>query len=76
DDGSSFGLYKHEGRVESRNGSAMFRVDDVAEAARHLQELGGLIPHGEDLYGDFPTCHMAFGKDPEDNQFIIHKRKE
>jgi predicted enzyme related to lactoylglutathione lyase len=76
DDGSSFGLYKTEAKPQSRSGSAMFRVQDVAQAARHLQEMGALIPHGDELIGDFPTCFMAFGKDPEGNQFIIHKRKE
>ncbi len=76
DDGSSFGLYKSEQKPASRSGSAMFRVADVAQAAEHLKELGALVSHGDDAVGDFPTCFMAFGNDPEGNQFIIHKRKE
>ena len=76
DDGSSFGLYKAEGKPQSRSGSAMFRVEDVEHAARHLNERGALVQHGEELVDDFPTCFMAFGQDPEGNQFIIHKRKE
>lgn len=76
DDGSSFGLYKSEEKPESRSGSAMFRVEDVAQAAAHLKSLDGLSPHAGDNYSEFPTCFMAFGHDPEGNQFIIHKRKE
>lgn len=76
DDGSSFGLYKSEQKDEARSGSAMFRVDDVARAAAQLKELNALRAHGDEDYGDFPTCFMAFGSDPEGNQFIIHKRKE
>jgi predicted enzyme related to lactoylglutathione lyase len=76
DDGSSFGLYKSEQKPATRSGSAMFRVDDVPQAASHLKELGALGMHGGDEYSEFPTCFMAFGHDPEGNQFIIHKRKE
>jgi predicted enzyme related to lactoylglutathione lyase len=76
DDGSSFGLYKTEADHASPGGSAMFHVADVAQAAAHLKELNALTTHGGDDYSDFPTCFMAFGHDPEGNQFIIHKRKE
>lgn len=76
DDGSAFGLYKSEEKPTSRSGSAMFRVADVAQAAQHLKEMNALEAHGDELVGDFPTCYMSFGKDPEGNQFIIHKRKE
>jgi predicted enzyme related to lactoylglutathione lyase len=76
DDGSSFGLYGREDAPQASNGSAMFRVQDISQAAQHLKELGALIPHGEEAFGDFPTCFMAFGKDPEGNSFILHRRKE
>ncbi len=76
DDGSSFGLYRSEQKPSARSGSAMFRVADVAQAASHLKELGALAMHGDEEFSDFPTCYMAFGHDPEGNQFIIHKRKE
>lgn len=76
DDGTSFGLYKSEQKIQSRSGSAMFRVDDVAQAAANLKEIGALAVHGDEDFGDFPTCFMAFGNDPEGNQFILHKRKE
>lgn len=76
EDGSSFGLYKSEQKPPSRSGSAMFRVADVAAAAAHLKELSALAMHGDEDYSEFETCFMAFGNDPEGNQFIIHKRKE
>ncbi|PZR59577.1 MAG: hypothetical protein DLM50_00250 [Candidatus Meridianibacter frigidus] len=75
DDDSSFGLYKSEQKPASRSGSAMFRVDDPYSAAEHLKSMKAHIAHGEDAVGDFPTCFMVFGEDPEGNQFIIHKRK-
>ena len=76
EDGSSFGLYKSQVKPQSRSGSAMFRVDDVAQAASHLKGLNALAVHGDEEFNEFPTCFMAFGHDPEGNQFIIHKRKE
>lgn len=76
DDGSSFGLYKSEQKPQSRSGSAMFRVQDMPAAAAHLRELGVLASHDGQDFGDYPTCFMAFGADPEGNQFILHKRKE
>lgn len=76
DDGSSFGLYKSEQKPQSRSGSAMFRVEDMPGAAAHLRGLGALAAHGGEDFSDFPTCFMAFGTDPEGNQFILHKRKE
>jgi len=76
EDGSSFGLYKTEQKPAARSGSAIFRVDDVARAAQHLKQLNALLAHGDEEVGDFPTCFMAFGRDPEGNQFIVHKRKE
>ena len=76
EDGSAFGLYKSEQKPASRSGSAMFRVADVAQAAAHLKELNALGQHGGEDFSEFPTCFMAFGQDPEGNQFIIHKRKD
>ena len=74
-DDSSFGLYKAATKPPSRSGSAMFRVDDVTAGANYLKALGAYASHGDELIGDYPTCQMAFGQDPEGNQFILHKRK-
>jgi hypothetical protein len=34
----------------------------------------GVKFHDEEIT-DTPVCHMAFGEDPEGNQFILHHRK-
>ena len=71
-DGASFGLY---GTAEgSPGGSAMFAVDDVAKAMADAKARG--VKFHDDEITDTPVCHMAFGEDPEGNQFILHHRKE
>ena len=47
------------------------RVPDVAEARREL-EAKGIEFDGEIL--DTSVCHMAFFKDPDGNQFMLHRR--
>ncbi len=70
-DGASFGLY---GTAEgSPGGSAMFAVDDVAKAMADAKARG--VKFHDDEITDTPVCHMAFGEDPEGNQFILHHRK-
>jgi predicted enzyme related to lactoylglutathione lyase len=76
DDGNSFGLYGSEsdGMEPGGNGSAMFAVADVAKAVAEAKARGvTFVADGE--ITDTPACHMAFGEDPEGNQFILHMRK-
>ena len=47
------------------------RVPDVAEARREL-EARGVEFEGDIL--DTSVCHMAFFKDPDGNQFMLHRR--
>jgi len=47
------------------------RVPDVAEARREL-ESRGVVFEGDIL--DTSVCHMAFFKDPDGNQFMLHRR--
>jgi catechol 2,3-dioxygenase-like lactoylglutathione lyase family enzyme len=47
------------------------RVPDVAEARRAL-EAKGVEFEGDIL--DTSVCHMAFFKDPDGNQFMLHRR--
>jgi catechol 2,3-dioxygenase-like lactoylglutathione lyase family enzyme len=47
------------------------RVPDVA-AARAELEAKGVSFEGETL--DTSVCHMAFFKDPDGNQFMLHRR--
>ncbi len=77
-DGNSFGLYQtegHDGAGGGRSGSAMFAVDDVAKAVEEAKARGVHF-HEDGEITDTPACHMAFGEDPEGNQFILHHRKE
>jgi predicted enzyme related to lactoylglutathione lyase len=73
-DGNSFGLYQTEGPVDERSGSVMFAVDDVAQTVAAAKARG--VKFADDgAITDTPACEMAFGEDPEGNQFIIHHRK-
>jgi len=47
------------------------RVADVAETRREL-ESRGVEFSGETL--DTGVCHMAFFRDPDGNQFMLHRR--
>jgi len=73
-DGSTFGIYAAGGKTGGRSGSVMFAVDDVKAAARTAREAGAKVDSDDDLT-DTPVCEMMFAYDPEDNQFILHKRK-
>ncbi len=73
-DGSSFGLYRAEGKGAGRSGSVMFAVDDVARAVDAAKARGTTFADGGEIT-DTPACQMAFGEDPEGNQFILHRRK-
>jgi len=73
-DGNSFGLYESATVGDSRSGSAMFAVADVAAAVAEGKKLG-ITFHEGGAVTDTPACHMAFGEDPEGNQFVLHKRK-
>jgi predicted enzyme related to lactoylglutathione lyase len=71
-DGASFGLYPSEGFYTG--GTAMFAVDDVADFVAAATARG--VAFAQDgKVEDTPSCWMAFGADPDGNQFIIHKKK-
>ncbi len=73
-DGNSFGLYESESVGDTRSGTAMFAVADVAAAVAEGKKLGVTFHEGGAVT-DTPACHMAFGEDPEGHQFLLHKRK-
>ena len=52
----------------------MFAVDDVARTVAAAMARGVKFVDNGGIT-DTPACHMAFGEDPEGNQFIIHHRK-
>jgi predicted enzyme related to lactoylglutathione lyase len=73
-DGSAFGIYGSDRKIETRSGSAMFAVDDVAKAVEAAKARGVKFAEEGEIT-DTPVCHMAFGEDTEGNQFILHHRK-
>jgi catechol 2,3-dioxygenase-like lactoylglutathione lyase family enzyme len=54
-----------------RNGHPALHVDDVA-AARAALEEGGVEFRGETI--DTGVCHMAFFRDPDGNDLMLHSR--
>jgi catechol 2,3-dioxygenase-like lactoylglutathione lyase family enzyme len=54
-----------------KNGVALLRVEDVA-AARADLEASGVEFFGETL--DTGVCHMAFFRDPDGNELVLHRR--
>ena len=54
-----------------RNGHIAFQVGDVA-AARAELEAKGVEFSGETL--DSGVCHMAFFRDPDGNDLMLHRR--
>jgi len=73
-DGNSFGLYAIPNAEKGRNGSAMFAVDDVAQAVADAKSRGVAFEDDGEIT-DIPSCEMAYGVDPEGNRFILHHRK-
>jgi catechol 2,3-dioxygenase-like lactoylglutathione lyase family enzyme len=70
--GESFGIYKSDNFYES--GTVMFRVDDVASFVK-AAVAKGVHFHGDGFVDETPVCHMAFGRDPDGNHFMVHKVK-
>lgn len=77
-DGNAFGLYQVEGAdggtSGGHSGSVMFAVDDVARAVADARSRGVTFLDDGGVT-ETPVCEMAFGEDPEGNQFILHHRK-
>ncbi len=76
-DGNAFGLYQTEtadAQTVGSSGSVMFAVDDVARTVADAKARGVKFADDGGIT-DTPVCMMAFGEDPEGNQFIVHHRK-
>jgi catechol 2,3-dioxygenase-like lactoylglutathione lyase family enzyme len=54
-----------------RNGNIAFHVDDLAGARASL-EAKGIEFRGETM--DSSVCHMAFFRDPDGNDLMLHSR--
>jgi predicted enzyme related to lactoylglutathione lyase len=71
--GETFGLYQPQDASEWRpGGGILFHVDDVTAAKAASESLGARF---EDHPEETPMCYMAFGQDPEGNNFILHQHK-
>ncbi len=73
--GESFGIYKphDEGSFKTSHG-LIFEFDDVAAAVAGHKARG--VEFEEDgKIEETPACFMAFAKDTEGNEFILHTRK-
>ncbi|TAM61942.1 hypothetical protein EPN52_01500 [bacterium] len=71
-DGSAFGLWKPTEEAFHASGWVMFSVPDIQAAVPHFRDRGVEI-EGE-IY-DSPGCMMAFCRDTEGNQFMLHQSK-
>lgn len=72
-DGTTFGLYQPEDASNWRiSGGLLFHVDDIKAAKAAAESVGASF---DDHVEETPMCFMAFGSDPEGNNFILHQGK-
>ena len=69
-DGTCFGVW-NAGEGFDYTGGVMFAVGDARAAVARIRSRGGVIADPMES----PVCHMAFGKDPDGNDYVIHQRK-
>ncbi|HET9028823.1 MAG TPA: VOC family protein [Candidatus Aquilonibacter sp.] len=72
-DNTTFGLHHAAGYDGGQRGSVMFSVADVEAVMREAIARG--VRFDDEDITDTPVCRMAFGRDPDDNQFILHQHK-
>lgn len=70
-DGSTFGVWKPDGEDGFSRAIVMFAVSDIKSAVAEFNSRGAALAESFET----PVCHMAIGKDPDGNQFVIHQRK-
>ena len=71
-DDTAFGVYFMPEYKGSASGSVMFAVADVEAAMRDAKARG--VKFDDDEITEGPVCKMCFGRDPDNNQFILHQR--
>lgn len=72
-DDTTFGLYQPKDTSDWNPSSGLlFHVDDINAARAAAETVGAKF---EEHQEETPICHMAFGSDPEGNNFILHQRK-
>jgi len=72
-DGTTFGLYQPQDTSGWQpSGGVLFHVDDIKASRAAAETLGSKFEEHEE---ETPVCFMAFGSDPEGNNFILHQPK-
>jgi predicted enzyme related to lactoylglutathione lyase len=72
-DGTTFGLYQPDDAANWHpGGGILFNVPDIKAAKKASETLGAAFDDHEE---ETPMCFMAFGTDPEGNNFILHQPK-
>jgi catechol 2,3-dioxygenase-like lactoylglutathione lyase family enzyme len=76
-DDTTFSLYKMADGTWHPGSGIMFRVPDIASAVEHFKARGVAFEQfeGQQHVLDTPVCSMAFAKDSEGNDFMLHERK-
>ena len=71
--GETFGLYQPSDKNDWHpSGGILFNVNDFKAGIEAAKALGAKFEEHEE---ETPMCFMAFGADPEGNNFILHKPK-
>jgi catechol 2,3-dioxygenase-like lactoylglutathione lyase family enzyme len=74
-DGTCFGIWEPEKMgmefAPQRNAHPALHVDDVAAARAELEAKG--VEFSGDVF-DTGVCHMAFFRDPDGNDLMLHNR--
>jgi predicted enzyme related to lactoylglutathione lyase len=71
--GGTFGLYQPTDAADWHpGGGILFHVDDFKASLEACKAVGAKF---DDHPEETPMCFMAFGQDPEGNNFIIHQPK-
>ncbi len=69
-DGSTFGVWQPEEKVDNPRYTVMFAVEDAKAAVETFRSRGLTLTEPMET----PVCLMSFGKDPDGIEFIIHQR--
>jgi predicted enzyme related to lactoylglutathione lyase len=69
-DGTTFGVWKPDD-VTTSGATIMFAVENAKDAVALFRSRGAEISD----VNETPVCYMAFGTDPDGNNYMVHQRK-
>jgi len=73
EDGTTFEIYKMSDGTWHPGSGLMFQVPDIKAAVAYFKGRGVEFEDGGEVM-DSPVCSMAFAKDSEGNNFMLHQR--